>query len=105
MAKEGTKGATSFRLSAEAKRLLGTLAEYLGISQASVLEQAVRQLARREGLPVEIGVKGTGLASQERALWEELVTIGQRAAEEDPTPLPADLAAQHDHYAYGTPKR
>jgi hypothetical protein len=105
MAKEGTKGATSFRLSAEAKRLLEALAEYLGISQASVIEQAVRQLARREGLPVETGVNGTGSSGRERALWEDLVAIGQSAAEQEPTPLPADLAAQHDHYAYGTPKR
>ncbi|HEY7423264.1 MAG TPA: hypothetical protein VH682_03390 [Gemmataceae bacterium] len=39
---------TSFRLSPEGKALLATLSETLGISQAAVLEQAIRQMARRE---------------------------------------------------------
>jgi hypothetical protein len=33
------------------------------------------------------------------------VEIASLASEEDPTPLPTDLAEQHDHYIYGTPKR
>lgn len=42
------KGPTSFRLSPEAVRLIKELSERLGISQASVVEQAVRKLARSE---------------------------------------------------------
>lgn len=41
------KQPTSFRLSSEAKALLADLATRLGISQASVLEMAIRELARR----------------------------------------------------------
>ncbi|PLS84244.1 MAG: hypothetical protein CYG60_18970 [Actinobacteria bacterium] len=40
----------SFRLSPEALRLIKELSERLGISQASVVEQAVRRLAREEGV-------------------------------------------------------
>lgn len=43
-----TKRLTSMRLSPEAKRLLALLAHKLGISQAAVLELAIREKARRE---------------------------------------------------------
>ena len=45
-----TKLPTSYRLSPEALRLIAKLAKHLGLSQAAVLEQAVRQLARKEKL-------------------------------------------------------
>jgi predicted transcriptional regulator len=43
------KLATSVRITPEAKRLLKLLAEALGISQAAVLELAIRQMAKRGG--------------------------------------------------------
>jgi hypothetical protein len=39
---------TSFRFSDEARDLIDRLAHYLGISKASVIELAVRRLARTE---------------------------------------------------------
>lgn len=45
-----TKRLTSVRLSQEAKRLLALLAQKLSISQAAVLELAIRDKARREGV-------------------------------------------------------
>jgi predicted transcriptional regulator len=42
------KTPTSFRLSAHAEQLLALLAQHLGTSKTAVLEQAVRNLARRE---------------------------------------------------------
>ena len=39
----------SYRLSEEALRLLKALAEAKGLSMASVLEVAIRELAKREG--------------------------------------------------------
>ena len=42
------KHPTSFRVSAEVKRLLQQLADKLSISQVSVIEIAVRELAKRE---------------------------------------------------------
>lgn len=41
-----TKQSTSFRLSEEALSLIRELSERLGLSQAAVVEMAVRQLAR-----------------------------------------------------------
>jgi len=43
---------TSFRLSEKAKQLLAELAAAMGLSQAAVLEHALRLLAKRE-LPAE----------------------------------------------------
>jgi predicted transcriptional regulator len=44
------KRLTSIRLSPEAKRLLADLAKKLSISQSAVLELAIREKARREGV-------------------------------------------------------
>lgn len=44
------KNPTSIRLSDEGKRLMALLAEKLGISQAAVLELAIREKAKREGV-------------------------------------------------------
>ena len=41
------KKSTSFRLSEEALKLIERLSTDLGISQAAVIEQSVRMLARR----------------------------------------------------------
>lgn len=42
------KQKTSFALSSKARALIDELSEVLGISQASVVEQAVRLLARQQ---------------------------------------------------------
>jgi predicted transcriptional regulator len=44
------KNPTSIRISDEAKRLLAQMAEKLAISQAAVLELAIREKAKREGV-------------------------------------------------------
>jgi predicted transcriptional regulator len=44
------KRLTSVRLSPEAKRLLALLAQKLSVSQTAVLELAIREKARREGV-------------------------------------------------------
>jgi hypothetical protein len=42
------RGATSYRLSSDAKQILAALAEQLGVSKTSVLEMAIRKLGRSE---------------------------------------------------------
>jgi hypothetical protein len=42
------KRSTSYRLSEEARRLLALMAQQWGISQTSVIEIALRDIARRE---------------------------------------------------------
>lgn len=44
------KLSTSLRLSPEAKRLLAELAKKLGITQAAIMEIAIRRLAEKEGV-------------------------------------------------------
>ncbi len=48
-----TKKKTSIRLSDTAQKFLQQLAERLGISQSAVIEQAIRTLARKEGIREE----------------------------------------------------
>lgn len=47
------KFAISFRLSAEAIRLIKALAGSKGLSQASVLEVALREMAKREKIELQ----------------------------------------------------
>lgn len=46
----GGKEAVGFRLTPDARRLIGTLASRLGVTQAAVVELGVRELAKREGV-------------------------------------------------------
>ena len=48
-----TKHLTRMRLTPEAKHLLALLAERLGVSQAAVLELAIREKAKREHVAPE----------------------------------------------------
>jgi hypothetical protein len=56
-----SKKQTSIRLSEEAQRLIEQLSKHLGISQSAVLEQAIRTLARHEGIPTPAPNKERGL--------------------------------------------
>ena len=47
------KQATSIRLTPEAKRLIKELANKLGVTQASIIEIAIRKLAEVEGISQE----------------------------------------------------
>jgi len=53
--KPAPKKATSFRLSTEAMGLLAALSNHMGISQTSVIEVAIRDLARERGVAVMPG--------------------------------------------------
>lgn len=50
---EAAKTSTSFRLSDQARALLATLTEDCGLSQASVVEVALRDMAKARGLKSE----------------------------------------------------
>lgn len=47
------KGATSLRLSEDALIMLRGLADSLGVSKTAVLEIAIREMAKREGIGAE----------------------------------------------------
>lgn len=50
MKEKHIKRATSVRLTSEAKRLMAVIAKKMGISQSAVLELAIRQFAKNEGI-------------------------------------------------------
>ncbi len=44
-------------------------------------------------------------ATPHKPVWERILERTAAIPEEEWDKLPADLAEQHDHYLYGTPKR
>jgi Arc/MetJ-type ribon-helix-helix transcriptional regulator len=65
---------------------------------ASLLLQQLRQ--------AEANPPATSEASQEHMpLWEEIQELTADVPAEEWDKLPSDLAEQHDHYLYGTPRR
>lgn len=44
-------------------------------------------------------------APADRPIWDEIQDLTADVPEEEWDKLPTDLAEQHDHYIYGTPKR
>jgi hypothetical protein len=56
-----------------------------------------------EGLSVTI-VPSPAPADANATVWQKLEAIG-RWAETQPCTLPPDLAANHDHYLHGRPKK
>jgi hypothetical protein len=50
MSENEKKRAATYRLSPEARELIGVIADDMGLSQASVVETAVRELATARGL-------------------------------------------------------
>ena len=60
-----------------------------------------------EGTVVQVlPQKAQPIAADEdpRTIWQKLADLG-REVESLPCDLPADLAANHDHYLHGLPKR
>jgi Arc/MetJ-type ribon-helix-helix transcriptional regulator len=41
----------------------------------------------------------------DKPIWEEILELTADVPDEEWENLPTDLAEQHDHYIYGTPKR
>ena len=51
------------------------------------------------------GVAEGAAAQQFKPVWEEILEMTADVPDEVWDKLPVDLAEQHDHYIYGTPKR
>ena len=41
----------------------------------------------------------------QKPIWDEILDLTADVPDEEWDKLPTDLAEQHDHYLYGTPKR
>ncbi len=79
---------------------------YKGIVQNGVIEvEGGVRLPEGAAVQIELAVEEPAAKQDgEPTIWQKLAELG-RWAETIPTDLPEDLAANHDHYLHGTPKR
>lgn len=75
--------------------------EVRGIPPKERLKLAARIL---NDLTVQYSTEGKAVAPDGRPIWQDLLELSERAGQSG-VDLPEDLAEQHDHYLYGTPKR
>lgn len=68
---------------------------------ASLLLQSLEQRQEAKGL----AAAEEPPTKAEKPIWEEIQELTADVPDEEWAKLPADLAEQHDHYIYGTPKR
>jgi hypothetical protein len=104
---------TPFELTPKQKGILATLSRETGKPIPALLDEALEVLQEHERAGHD---HGTGhdhgppppVASPQEApkpIWELFEEASRNIPEEELARLPTDLAAQVDHYVYGTPKR
>ena len=68
---------------------------------ARLLLQKLNQASARIDKPAA----SEAAAPADKPIWEEILELTADVPDEEWDKLPTDLAEQHDHYIYGTPKR
>jgi len=100
---------TPFEFTPEQKGLLQSLARKTGRSVSMLIEEALEGLQEYARPEIANGHPNGGGSKEEQEPSDSILDIFQSAweaiPEEDLEDLPTDLAAQHDHYIYGIPKR
>ena len=94
-------------LTREQKDVLASIAEATGESVSSLIDEMFDALRERWRTTQVNGdqAKGCPPAQEEpKPIWEIFAETTD-IPEEEWEKLPTDLASQHDHYIYGTPKR
>lgn len=103
-------------LTPEQQGVLASLAEETGESASVLMDRMLKDLQERlraaRGKQQPNGNEGqNGQSAEAQTSTEEDKPIWEVFADTDDIPeeewekLPTDLATQHDHYIYGTPKR
>src|SRR3954451_23164875 len=69
---------------------------------ASLLVQRLRQEQAQAKPPA---ASQHDAVEPHKPIWEEILELTADIPDEEFDKLPTDLAEQHDHYIYGTPKR
>ena len=94
-------------LTPEQKGILASLSQETGEPVSALIDKALEEL--QEHMRV-----GRAKGEQERQpaekpapkpIWEKFIEASREIPDEELDRLPTDLAAQVDHYIYGTPKR
>jgi predicted XRE-type DNA-binding protein len=69
------------------------------------VDSAIELLSRlHQTVSVSVG-PAPKTETRRRPIWERIAEIAAEIPPEELERLPTDLAANHDHYLYGTPKR
>jgi hypothetical protein len=92
-------GSLVIELTPEMQERLQSLADKRGVTVSDLVRTALEALTA----PQKPGGEPAGAST--RPIWEQLVEIANEVPEEELANRPADLAEQHDHYIYGTPKK
>jgi hypothetical protein len=104
---------TPFDLTPEQKGMLASLSRETGKPIPALIAKALKELQEHERAGQTNGEKQAGNASHtdarsgevHQAFWQRFLEASRRIPDEELDQLPPDLAAQVDHYIYGTPKR
>jgi hypothetical protein len=101
---------TPFELTPKHKGILAALSRETGKSIPALLDEALETLQEhaRSGHAHDTsnGHETTPTAAETtKSFWEKALEASLRIPDEELDRLPSDLAAQVDHYIYGTPKR
>jgi Arc/MetJ-type ribon-helix-helix transcriptional regulator len=74
-------------------------------SEDDMVAAAVRDYLRRQRQNSPQPASQEPAAPAHKPIWEEILELTADVPDEEFDKLPTDLAEQHDHYIYGTPKR
>jgi predicted DNA-binding protein len=96
---------TPFELTPEQKGMLASLSRETGKPLPALLAAIAAALEELEETSNGHEAVEPAVAAAPQLFWQKAIEASQRIPEEDLERLPADLAAQVDHYIYGTPKR
>jgi Arc/MetJ-type ribon-helix-helix transcriptional regulator len=73
-------------------------------SADEMIDHLVRDYAQQTQQPPRPASQEAPSAAH-KPIWEEILELTADVPDEEWDKLPTDLAEQHDHYIYGTPKR
>jgi hypothetical protein len=104
---------TPFDLTPEQKGMLTALSRETGKPIPALIAAALQELQEHERAGHPHGERQAGDAfpatarqrARPRLFWQRCLEASCRIPDEELEQLPPDLAAQVDHYIYGTPKR
>ena len=104
---------TPFDLTPEQKGMLASLSRETGKPIPALIAEALKELQEHERSGHANGERQAEQASPAAArsreahqpFWKRFLEASRRIPDEELDQLPPDLAAQVDHYIYGTPKR
>ncbi len=77
----------------------------LDAAMAEAASLLVQRLRQEQALAPQPTASHPEAAQVHKPIWEEILELTADIPDEEFDKLPTDLAEQHDHYIYGTPKR